>query len=119
MREDITNAIDEDKILAAIANKGKLYMSKNKRMSYLDVYVWRMIRFDTGYDMTFPFTAYFHLQRWIDQFCTMKEINVCGIINDNGCELINHLDAIIRSICNRLHLNDAVAACTYKQAGLF
>lgn len=89
-------------------------------MDGLQKYVWRMIRFHSGKDYTMPVMCFFDLQNYLEkQGFSMKEINVCGIINKEGKEILDTLDKIADELCIELKLNPFNASLRWKKAGLF
>jgi hypothetical protein len=102
-----------------LTRKGTLKTSPYK-LDGLQKYVWRMIRFHAGIDVTIPIMCFFDLQNYLEENGISKqEVNVCGIINDTGKSLLDELDKLVDSFCIELKLNPFKACQRWHEAGLF
>lgn len=102
-----------------LTRKGTLKTSPYK-LNGLQKYVWRMIRFHSGKDVTMPIMCFFDLQNYLEENgISRQEINVSGIINETGKALLDELDKLVDSFCIELKLNPLKASQRWHEAGLF
>ena len=120
MVEKILQNINENEIKKNICTRKGTLKTSPYNLNGIEKYVWRMIRFHSGKDLTMPICCFFDLQNWIEkQGYKMNEINVCGIINNEGKALLDYLDKLSDKLTIELKLNPFKACQAWHNAGLY
>lgn len=78
-------------------------------------YLWRMVRFHTGMDVTMPMMCFFDLQNWLDSI-GRKDVKVSGILNADGKALCDELDKMIDEISVHFKKNPYAGAMVWGKA---
>ena len=111
----------EEEIARRIAPYGDtdrgIRKSKPEGESGLIQFLWRMCSFHSGQNPHMPVTAYWWLQRWIDD--QGIDASVSGIHDERGKEILNELDGVAANVLwNQFGKSDLEAAKRWKRAGL-
>jgi len=120
MENQILQVVNEAEIKKNICTRKGTLKTSPYNLNGLEKYIWRMIRFHSGKDLTMPIMCFFDLQNWIEaQGFKMDVINVCGIINNEGKALLDYLDKLVDKFSIELKLNPFKACSVWHKAGLF
>ena len=60
-------------------------------------YLWRMVRFHGGIDVTMPCTCFFWLQNQLEEEGVQAKVD--SIIDSQGREILDNLDKMVDSLC--------------------
>jgi hypothetical protein len=120
MVDKILQAVNESEVKKHISTRKGMLKTSPYGMDGLEKYVWRMVRFHCGKDLTMPVLCFFYLQNWLEkQGYSMEQINVCGIINEEGKALLDYLDKLVDRFAVELGLNPFKASVAWGKAGLY
>lgn len=110
--------ITVDSVYAALLGRDKKSLRAAKPSKHgLYAYMWRMVRFHTGIDMTMPCTCFWDLADFVEsKGFTRDQVNVSGIINANGRELLDLLEPMIDEVSIKFGKNPFKAAVRWGRA---